>query len=89
MFSLPSVVCRMFVSGFSAGVVLSFRWVPSELNYSDNGSVSSTVIMTRANHFMFLRNAHHDFLMRRQATNNVLLRHRCSWTMVKFIVNLL
>ena len=37
-FTLLSVMCRMFASGFRAGFVLSFRWIPSELNYSDKGS---------------------------------------------------
>ena len=29
---------RIFASGFRAGFVLSFRWIPSELNCSDEGS---------------------------------------------------
>ena len=29
---------RIFESGFRAGFVLSFRWIPSELNYSDEES---------------------------------------------------
>ena len=37
-FTLLSVMRRIFASGFMAGFVLSFRWIPSELNYSDEGS---------------------------------------------------
>ena len=29
---------RIFASAFQAGFVLSFRWLPSEWNYSDKGS---------------------------------------------------
>ena len=51
--------------------------------------MSWTVIMTRANHFfMFLRSAHHVFLMHRQATMKKFLPHLCSWMMVKLFVNL-
>ena len=37
-FTLPSVMCWIFGSSFGAGLVFSFRWIPSELNYSDKGS---------------------------------------------------
>ena len=37
-FSLLSVMCRIFASGFQAGVVFSFTWVASELNCFDKGS---------------------------------------------------
>ena len=33
-----SVMRRIFASGFRAGFVLSFRWIPSELHYFDQGS---------------------------------------------------
>ena len=35
--TLLSVMRRIFASGFRAGFVLSFRWIPPELNYSDKG----------------------------------------------------
>ena len=35
---LLSVMRRIFASGFRAGFVLPFRWIRSELNYSDEGS---------------------------------------------------
>ena len=38
MSTLLSVLCRIITSGVWAGYVLSFRWIPSELNYSDKGS---------------------------------------------------
>ena len=37
-FTLLSVMRRIFPSGFRAGFVLSFMWIPSELDYSDKGS---------------------------------------------------
>ena len=37
-FTLLSVMRRIFASGFRAEFVLSVRWVPSELNHSDEGS---------------------------------------------------
>ena len=37
-FTLLSVMRRTFASSFRAGFVLPFRWIPSELNDSDNGS---------------------------------------------------
>ena len=36
--TLLSVMRRIFASGFRPGFVLWFRWIPSELNYSDEGS---------------------------------------------------
>ena len=35
MFTLLSVMRRFFASGFRAGFILSFRWILSELKYSD------------------------------------------------------
>ena len=32
-------MCRIFASGVRADFVLLFRWVPSELNYFDKGSL--------------------------------------------------
>ena len=37
-FYMLTVMRRIFASGFRAGFVLHFRWIPSELNYSDEGS---------------------------------------------------
>ena len=37
-FTLLSVLCRIFASGFRVDFVLSFRWIPSELTYSDKES---------------------------------------------------
>ena len=36
--TLRSVLRRIFASGFTAGCILSFRWIPSDLTYSDKGS---------------------------------------------------
>ena len=36
--TLHSVLRRIFASGFRAGFVISFRWIPSELNYAEKGS---------------------------------------------------
>ena len=38
LFYTDFVIRRIFASGFGAGFVLSFKWTPSELNYSDKGS---------------------------------------------------
>ena len=35
--TMPSVMRQIIASGFRAGFVLSFRWIPSELNYSGKG----------------------------------------------------
>ena len=37
-FTMLSVMRRIVVSGFRAGFVSSFRWIPSELSHSDHGS---------------------------------------------------
>ena len=51
---------RIFASGFRAGFVLSFRWIPFELNSSDKGSRFFDSVLTRANDFfMFLHIASH------------------------------
>ena len=38
LFTLLSLMRRIFASGFRTGFVLSFRWIPSVLNYSDEES---------------------------------------------------
>ena len=81
---------RIFASGFQVKFVLSFRWIPSEFNcYEKKDVVSLKVIMTRAKHiFMFLRNAYHVFLRAQTGDKRCFLPRRCSWMMVKLIVNL-
>ena len=36
-FTLLSVIRRIFAYGFRSGLVLSFRWIPSELHYAHKG----------------------------------------------------
>ena len=52
--TLLSVTRQIYASGFRAGFALSFRWMPSELNYSDKGSRFLDRDLTRANHFFLL-----------------------------------
>ena len=83
-FTLLSVMRRIFASGLQLGFVLSFWWIPSELNYSDKGGrffdrdfdPSKSLLAQR-----LPRSPH-------APTKNVFLLHRCSWMMVKLIINL-
>ena len=88
--SLLSFMRRICASGFWAGFVLSFRWIPSESKYSDNGSrffdrdfdPNKSLLQAPVQHLS-------SFPMHRRMTKDVLFRHGCSWTMVKSIATLI
>ena len=57
-FTLLSVSRRIFASGFRGGFVISFRWIPSEMYYSEKGSrffdrekMSKSLLRVLAQHF--------------------------------------
>ena len=65
-------------SGFWAGFVLSYRWIPSELNYSCTGYRMLTWTTTRANHFFMFLHSAYDLYRHRHATKIALLPR--GWT---------
>ena len=85
-----SVLRRVFASGFKAGFVSPFRWIPSELDYSYKGR------------WFFDRNYHpsksllHVLAQRltrpppaRTSDQDVVFLHGCTWMLAKLIVRLI
>ena len=80
-----SVMRRIHASGFKAGFVSSFRWIPSELSYPDN---RSRVLDRDHDPIKFLL---HVLAQRntRSATRIVCLHHRWTWMLVKVTLHLI
>ena len=88
-FTLPSVMRRTFASGFRAGFVLSFRWMPLELNSSDKArrffdhdyEPSKSLPHVLAQRLTRSSPA-------RTCDQDSFLPHRCTWTLVKLTLHL-